>query len=126
MFHRDHPTDPRVVLQVPNEDRTDAATYIIRMDVPEQAVWLDHLPRCNFLKESLSAAQHIRFDTETGDITEIEDIDAPTPVELAVRKGRTLEEVRRGPMRQRQAMLNRRRVPMPESHIRQMLRGRLI
>ena len=43
LFHRDHPAEPRVVLQIPNEDRTDAETYVLRMDRPSDVVWLNAL-----------------------------------------------------------------------------------
>jgi len=124
LFHRDHPTDPRVVLQVPNDDFTASETYLIRMDLQEHLAWFIHLPRERDLKESLSAAQHIRFDTRTGDIEEIPDIDEPTPLQRFVAKGRRQRQLQEASAGVPRFSFMRRKRPIPSSPFRQYLEGR--
>jgi len=124
LFHRDHPTDPRVVLQVPNDDFTDSETYIIRMDVQDQAVWLEHLPRVRDLRESLSAAQHVKYNTRTGAIEEMPDIGAPTPMERFVAAGRKQRQMAERMSAVNRASFMRRRRPMPATPFRRYLEGK--
>ena len=95
LFHRTHPSEPRVVLQIPNEDRTDAETYVIRMDRPSDVVWLESLPRARAVKDALMVEQHFALDTNTGHIQPIGDLDALSPVEKVIREARTKGAPRR-------------------------------
>lgn len=126
LFHRDHPADPRVVLQIPNEDRTDAETYVLSMERPSDVVWLNALPRARELKDKLMVAQHIAMDTTTGYIQEIEDLDALTTVEEIIREAR-LKGAPRAATQDRIAATKRRarqHVP-PVSPFRRYLGSRL-
>lgn len=107
LFHREHPAEPHVVLQIPNEDRTDAETYVLRMDRPSDLVWLKALPRARIVLDELSVSQHFALDTETGAIQEIRDLDEMRPAEKVIRQAR-LEGAPRRYDRDRKASVARR------------------
>ncbi len=126
LFHRDHPAEPRVVLQVPNEDRTDAETYVLSMDRPADVAWLNHLPRARELKDALMVSQHVAMDPTTGHLQEIADLDEPTLIEQVIHDARTQAAPRR-PTQDRAAAAKRRsrqHVP-PVSPFRRYLGSKL-
>jgi len=125
IFHRDYPGEPRVILQVPNDDKTHAETYVLRMDKTEDTSWLGFLPCSKELKNLLSMDQHVAFNTRTGDCWPIEDFDAPTAVELAIGHARTAQNPRERSFQDLAASKRRNRVSAPVSPLRRWLGGRV-
>jgi len=123
LFHREHPTDPRLILQIPNDDFTQSETHIIRMDIPEQAAWLGHLPRARDLKCALKMSKHIKFYTDTGFIQEMPDLDEPSRIEAEVARARSIGAMGHGPQRDRAQVAQRRRATVPVSALRRYLGG---
>jgi hypothetical protein len=88
LFHREDPRDPTVVLQIPNEDRTDAATYMLDLENMGDVGWLEGLPNPKELRNALDMEMHIAYCPQTGHFKAIEDLDAPTPVQGFLEKAR--------------------------------------
>lgn len=78
LFHRDHPSDPIIVLQIPNEDASDSETYILRTDRADDMEWMDKLVRAGDLRDKLTMEMHVAHDVKSGFLTAIDDIDAPS------------------------------------------------
>lgn len=85
VFHRDHPRDPVITLQIPNGDRTDSETYILRTDRPDDMEWLDKLVGAQALRDKLTMEQHVAFDTQSGFMRALADLDTPGPMAAMVR-----------------------------------------
>lgn len=88
LFHREDPRDPRVILQVPNADKTDAQTYIIMLDRGDDLGWIEGLPNAKYLRNELDMEAHIAYCPQTGHYKAIEDLDAPTPHQEFLEKAR--------------------------------------
>src|ERR1700676_915312 len=88
LFHRDHPRDPVIVLQVPNADRTDSETYILRTDRADDMDWLDKLPGASSLRDQLTVEQHLAYDVKSGYTKALADLDAPTEMAQLVKNAR--------------------------------------
>jgi hypothetical protein len=88
IFHREHPADPQVIMAVPNEDRTDAQTYVVRMDNESDIGWLEGLPASRDLRDLLTMEMHIAYCPRTGHTQPIEDLDQPTRHQLAIMEAR--------------------------------------
>ena len=128
LFHRDHPTDPRVTLQIPNRFKTDGESYIVRLDQADDKHWMDCLPNSAQLLYTLTMEQHVAYYPATGHQQIIPDLDAPTPVEAAVAEARQLNS--RSPvddrMEARKRLPPRRHMPLGRfmTPLRRMLGGR--
>jgi len=79
MFHREHPSEPIVVLQVPVPGATDAETYMVRLDRAEHRTWLEGLKESRRLKDLLQMEQHILYEPGTGYSVGVPDLDRPGP-----------------------------------------------
>lgn len=79
MLHREDPRDDRVVIQVPNADRSDAATYVLMLDRPADVAWLEGLPGYRTLRGMLDVEQHVAYSPASGDAVPVADLDAPGP-----------------------------------------------
>jgi hypothetical protein len=89
IFHREHPAEPQVILQVPtNEDRTDSQTYIIRMDNEADVGWVEGLPNSRDLRDLLTMTMHVAYCPRTGHTAEIDDLDMPTRHQLMLAEAR--------------------------------------
>lgn len=121
LFHRDHPQEPSVILQVPNADRTEAATYVIRMDRETDVHWLENLPNARELRAALEIEQHIAYCARTGHLQAVEDLDAPTRAEIAFWYARHFGAPSDA---DRFFQQRARRVPPAPSTLRLMLGGR--
>ena len=75
-FHRSHPSDPELVLQVPDAAKQDSETYIVDLTNPTQRAWLDGLKNSRELLNLLSWAPHVAYATTTGYVQEMMDLDA--------------------------------------------------
>lgn len=123
LFHRDHPADPQVILQIPNEDETDSETYRLDLERGEDLAWLEGLQRSRELRDLLTMEQHVSYAPATGISEAIADLDTPNEMELAIAEARAAsrpEPVLEKLMRSREAV-NR---PAPlMSRFRQFLLG---
>ena len=74
-FHQEVPADRRVVLQVPNEDRSDSETYIIDLDDMIHSAWMSGLSNSRNLLTTMGWARHVAYCPRTGYFTEMADLD---------------------------------------------------
>jgi hypothetical protein len=88
IFHRDHPRDERIVLQIPNEARTDSQTYVLRTDRTEDMDWIEKLIGASALRDKLTMEKHVAYDTKSGFTQAIDDLDQPTWIEQNLRAAR--------------------------------------
>jgi hypothetical protein len=88
LLHREDPRQETVILQVPNADRTDAATYIIRLDREGDVGWLEGFPNYRELRGKLDLEPHLVVNTQNGHIDVIADLDAPGPFAEAIKRAR--------------------------------------
>jgi len=79
LFHREHPADPVLLLQVPNPGATDAETYVVRLDKPEHRTWMDGLKRARWLKDLLQMEMHVLYEPGTGYMEALRDLETPPP-----------------------------------------------
>jgi hypothetical protein len=77
-FHREHPSDKRIVLQIPNTDRTASETHAIDLDNHEHKKWMADLKNSHQLSSMLEYASHVAYDTKTGYCVTMVDLDAPS------------------------------------------------
>ena len=88
LFHRDHPSEPQVILQVPNEDRTDSETFVIDLENQGHIAWLESLPCARELKDQFMLSQHVSYCPRTGFIRDIPDLDEPSVFALQLAESR--------------------------------------
>lgn len=84
VFHRESPVDEMIVLQVPNADRTEAETYVLRTTNVDDMLWIERLKHGKELKTLLTMEQHVAFDPGTGHMQPIRDLDAPSDLQFAI------------------------------------------
>ena len=104
IFHREDPTDPMLILQVPNPAVDDSETYRIYLDRPKHSTWMRRLKNSRHLFHMLKMEMHIAYEPATGTITPLPDADALAPraetfhlarAEAAQRVGREAAHQRR-------------------------------
>lgn len=104
VFHREHPADPMLILQVPSPGATDSETYRIRLDRAEDRAWMERLKGSRFLQDMLMMEMHVAYEPGTGAITPLPDEDAPSFVEEVLGHARQMagmEVARREQMQRR-------------------------
>jgi hypothetical protein len=84
LFHRDHPSDDRIVMQLPNADRTDAETWVLRPSKFEHSAWLGALKNTRELQDMLTLEQHVAYCPSTGHCEAVADIDTPSPTAMLI------------------------------------------
>lgn len=87
-FHQDTPGFKRVILQVPNEDRSDSETYVVDLEDFVHIAWMEGLSNSRNLLATLEYAQHIAFCPRTGFFQEMPDLDEPTETAKRVARAR--------------------------------------
>ena len=65
VFHRNHPAEQRLLLQVPT-GAEEAETYIVRLDQTEHRLWLERLPNYKKLRDRLAYEMHVAFYPQHG------------------------------------------------------------
>lgn len=86
LFHRKHPTNPVVILQVPSPGATDAETYRLRLDKPADLCWIERLKNGKEIIHQLTMEQHLRYEPGTGSWMALPDLDAPAPFVEDIRR----------------------------------------
>ena len=118
-FHQEDPGERRIVLQVPNEDRSDSETYIVDLDDTINKSWIEGLPNSRNLLTALGWALHIAYSPRTGHFEEMSDLDMPTDASMNIARAR------KGAASQQAATRlytdRRRRNVLPPSALRQSL-----
>jgi len=122
-FHQDTPSDRRVVLQIPNEDRSDSETYVLDLDDTIHKAWLDGLQNSRNLLTTFGWAMHIAFCPRTGHFEEMPDLDEPSTASLQIAKARREASFEQTADRLTVHRRLRRPVPGP-SKLRRALAGR--
>jgi len=79
LFHREHPSEPRLVLQVPDPGAENSETYVVRLDLPAHKAWMDGLERSRELLDLLKMEMHVAYEPATGWAQPLQDLDAPPP-----------------------------------------------
>lgn len=74
-FHREDPRWPRVILQIPNEDRSDSESYVLDIEDTIHSAWLEGLKNSRHLLTTMSWARHIAYCPRTGHFEEMSDLD---------------------------------------------------
>lgn len=123
LFHREHPSEPMVILQVPNEGRTDSETYVIDLEDSTHRMWVEDLPNSRELRDKMSVAQHIAFSPRTGHVQEVEDLDQIGEMAMMFADARSRAAAVRTPVFERLAIRRRTRDLPGVSLLRQMLGG---
>ena len=97
VFHRQHPNEPVLVVQVPTGDTEEFETYRLRMDQPDHKRWLAALPNARDLTYKLTYEAHLAyFPHDGGMCTRLEDVEAPSGLQRVIaqmRSGATPEKV---------------------------------
>ena len=76
IFHREHPAEPLIVMQVPTGDTEEFETYRIRLDMPEHREWMRHLPNARNLSYQLTCESHlVYFPHDSGTVLPLDDAD---------------------------------------------------
>jgi hypothetical protein len=119
-FHREHPSDKRIVLQVPNEDQSDSATFVVDTEDTIHRAWMEGLANHARLRDLLSYAQHAAFCPRTGYVEEIPDFDAPSDTAIAF----AYAQMTASYMVQQRAERMQRRLAPPMSQLRMFLTQR--
>ena len=122
-FHPRLPGDSKqIILQVPNEDRSDSETYLVNLDESAHKGWMEALSHSRQLLDLIAYAPHVAYCVTTGYAEELPDLDAPNVNQMRVALARQ-EADRSAGMQQRFGGASRRSVP-PPSRFRQSLMGR--
>ena len=121
LFHREHPADPVLVLQVPGPGADDAETYVVRLDREEHRAWVNGLKESQRLQDLLRMEMHVLYEPATGYMKALPDLDKPTPFKQTFDTARA--EAHRG--EQMRTFLERRdRRVYPQSRFRTQLSGK--
>lgn len=115
LFHREHPAEPVIVLQVPDPAATESETYLIRLDRPAHQSWMEHLPEGKRLLDLLKMEMHVVFEPATGAMAAMQDLDESSPLACAI------QDARRGADSRARAEQTRR----PGSNVPAMSRFRM-
>jgi len=121
IFHRAHPSEPVLVMQVPTGDTDDFQTYRLRMDNTEHKRWLSRLPDARNLTYKLTCELHLAyFPHDGGQCLPMEDAEEPS------RLMRVMADMRSKPSPEKvSTMFRRRRQRTPGiSRLRQHLTRR--
>lgn len=121
-FHQDTPGDSRLVVQIPNEDRTDSETYVLDLEDTIHKTWLEGLENSRNLVTTLGWAHHVAYCPRTGYFEEMPDLDEPSEASKQIARART-EASFEQTADQMLARVRRRNVP-PPSKLRMALAGR--
>jgi hypothetical protein len=74
IFHREHPSEPLIVMQVPTGDSEAFETYRIRLDRAEHKEWMRHLPNARNLSYQLTCESHlVYFPHDSGTVLPLDD-----------------------------------------------------
>lgn len=96
LFHREHPSDPMLLLQVPNPGATDSETYVIRLDNPKHNTWVERLKGSRWLRDLLQMEMHVVYEPATGRMQALRDLDEPPPFAQDVTEARRMAGKTRG------------------------------
>lgn len=121
-FHQEHPSERRVVLQVPNEDRSDSETYLVDLDDLVSKTWIEGLPNSRNLLTTLGWALHIAYAPRTGHFEEMPDLDMPSDASKNIARARQSASFQQTADRVN-VMQRRRALPAP-SKLRRALSAR--
>jgi hypothetical protein len=75
-FHREHPSDNQVILQIPNAERTNSETHMLDLQNQTHKSWVDGLTNSRQLLCVLKFAKHVAYKPSTGHCEEMPDLDA--------------------------------------------------
>lgn len=120
-FHREHPADPELILQIPDAGREDFQTYPIDLDDSVHLNWIKGLKNSRSLRNTLSWARHVAYAPETGHFQEMPDLDTPSESMKMFTQAR--REASQQAVVARQFALRQRAVPRTSS-LRKSLMGR--
>jgi hypothetical protein len=84
IFHREHPAEPRLVLQIPNAQLNDSETYVVKLDDPTHKAWFEALKNHSDLSYQLGMDMHVAFCPRTGHVQPLKDVDEPSPMAFAM------------------------------------------
>jgi len=121
IFHRQHPSEPLIVMQVPTGDSEAFETYRIRMDRAEHKEWMRKLPNARNLAYQLTCESHlVYFIHDSGTILPLDDAEDLPALREAIAKMRNAPNPQRS-----DAWFTRRRHTVPGvSKLRMALVGR--
>ena len=122
LFHREHPSEPILTLQVPNPGATDSETYLVRLDREAHRRWMERLKEHRRLMDLLTMEMHVAYEPGDGSVRPLADLDEPGPFVEQFREAR--RQASRAMGLQRHIHMRRRRVPAI-SRFRLGLMGRL-
>jgi hypothetical protein len=81
-FHREHPAEQRLILQVPDEHHEESETHVVNLEDTIHRCWIDGLKHSRGLMDLLTYAQHAAYCPRTGHVEEIPDLDTPSDVTI--------------------------------------------
>ncbi len=121
LFHREHPADPILILQVPDPGAEESETYLIRLDRPAHRTWMLGLGNGGRLLDMLQMEMHVAYSPGDGGMRPLRDLDEPPPL------AQTFDEARKmathSAMRER-FMRRPSTLPPAMSRFRMRLMGR--
>lgn len=121
IFHRAHPSEPLIVMQVPTGDSEEFETYRVRLDRPEHKRWMGHLPNARNLSYQLTCESHlVYFPHNEGTVLPLDDAEDLPLLREAIAKMRGAPN----PQRTDAWFTKRRRVVPGVSKLRLALAGR--
>jgi len=87
VFHREHPSEPLIVMQVPTGDSEEFETYRVRLDRKENKEWMRHLPNARNLAYQLTCEMHlVYFPHNEGTVLPLDDADELPLLRAAIAK----------------------------------------
>lgn len=121
IFHREHPAEPLIVMQVPTGDSEEFETYRIRLDRAEHKEWMRHLPNARNLSYKLTCEAHlVYFPHDEGTVLPLDDAEDLPVLREAIAKMRSAPN----PQRTDNWFSRRRRTVPGISRLRLSLSGR--
>jgi len=121
IFHREHPSEPLIVMQVPKGGGEEFETYRIRLDRKEHKEWIRHLPNARNLTYQLTCESHlVYFPHDSGTVLPLDEAEELPALRAAIAQMRG-----RGDPQRTDRMFDRRRRAVPGiSKLRLALGGR--
>ncbi|HUX14823.1 MAG TPA: hypothetical protein VMW52_00025 [Phycisphaerae bacterium] len=120
IFHREHPSEPLIVMQVPTGDSEEFETYRVRLDHKEHKEWMRHLPNARNLAYQLTCESHlVYFPHNEGTVLPLDDAEELPILRAAMQKMRSAPD----PNRTDRMFAKRRRVVPGVSKLRLALAG---
>jgi hypothetical protein len=91
IFHREHPSEPMLIMQVPTSDTEEFETFRLRLDNADHKQWLAKLPGARDLSYKLTFEQHLAyFPHDDGTTMRLENPDEPSYLQKVIAQMRTM------------------------------------